>query len=65
MNKITGSLPSQIGKLINTHKINLSYNNLNGTTSKEFLNLNTLIFLLSHNNNLEGSIDLFNYRIKL
>ncbi len=55
-NSLTGSLPPEIGNLINLRELILSYNDLSGSIPPEIGNLSNLKALHLHENNLSGSI---------
>ena len=63
-NQITGSFPSQLGKLRNISSISVAYNLLKGTVPIEFSSTRNLSLLHLHGNSLVGDLNHFDYSIK-
>ncbi|KAA8535164.1 hypothetical protein F0562_030167 [Nyssa sinensis] len=55
-NKLTGSIPPEIGNLSGIHTLNFSYNHLNGSIPKTFSGLKNIESLDLSNNRLSGQI---------
>lgn len=55
-NDLSGTIPSELGNLLNLGVLKLSSNNLSGTIPKELSKLSNLQILELDRNNLEGSI---------
>ncbi|PWA90608.1 leucine-rich repeat transmembrane protein kinase [Artemisia annua] len=55
-NRITGSIPSDIGEYQNLTQLDLSFNNLSGQIPPALFNLSQLSFLFLGNNSLNGTL---------
>jgi Leucine-rich repeat (LRR) protein len=55
-NKLTGTIPPELGELSSIHALNLSYNQLTGSISQKISNLDKLESLDLSHNNLSGEI---------
>ncbi|GJU97927.1 probable LRR receptor-like serine/threonine-protein kinase [Tanacetum coccineum] len=55
-NRITGSIPSDIGEYQNLTRLDLSFNNLSGPIPPALFNLSRLEFLFLGNNSLNGTL---------
>lgn len=54
-NELTGSIPTQVGNLINATALAMSHNSLKGGIPKELKNLQHLKLLHLHHNQLTGT----------
>ncbi|KAI3754004.1 hypothetical protein L2E82_26083 [Cichorium intybus] len=55
-NRISGSIPSDIGEYLNLTQLDLSFNNLSGPIPRELFNLRQISFLFLGNNSFSGTL---------
>jgi hypothetical protein len=63
-NRITGTIPSEIGMLRNLTHVFLAYNKFKGSIPDNMIALEKLEKLHLQSNNIDGDADIFNYRIE-